>query len=302
MSAALKVPDPLPSTSTLGSTVKPLAFAGGLLTFTLLVALLYFARPVVVPVALAGMLAFVLNPLVLLLHRWGFSRVPAVISTVVLSGIVIGCLIWLVGVQLTALVDDLPQYEHNVRSKIAILRRAENASALNRMRTRLEDMVRDGNEPARKTPAPTPVAAPQSPVKEATDGVFAGILGPIQDFSPAFEALGEFLFALVLAIFMLTRREDLRNRLLGFAGKGSLTTTTRALDDAGQRISRYMVTQVIINGTFGVAVALGLFLIGVPYFLLWGLCAGILRYIPYAGALLAAAAPLAVSVMASSGW
>jgi predicted PurR-regulated permease PerM len=79
MSAALKGPDSLPLTSTLGSTVKPLAFAGGLLTFTLLVALLYFARPVVVPIALAGMLAFILNPVVLFLHRRGLTRVPAVI-------------------------------------------------------------------------------------------------------------------------------------------------------------------------------------------------------------------------------
>ena len=127
----------------------------------------------------------------------------------------------------------------------------------------------------------------------------------MQALSPAFEALGKFFFfsfPLILAIFMLTSREDIRNRLVSFMSQGSLTITTKALDDAGQRISRYMITQLIVNGCFGAAIGFGLYLIGIPYFLLSGLFAGILRYNPYAGILIAAVAALAVSFVTSSSW
>jgi predicted PurR-regulated permease PerM len=286
-----------------GVSVRSLALAGGLLSFTLIIAILYTAKVVLLPLALAIMLAFVLNPAVVLLQRWGFSRVPAVLSTVALTALLVGGLIWIVSLQFNNLVNDLPRYQGNIRSKIIFLREASKGSALNRIRTKIQDLVqkqggegsKDGSEQgAAGEPIPTRIVS--------DDGLFAKVLGPLRALSPALEWLARFVLALMLAIFMLIRREDVRNRIVSFAAKGSLTTTTKALNDAGQRISRYMVMQLIINGGFGVVIGLGLFLIGVPYALVWGLCAAVLRYIPYVGAWIAAIPPLAINFVSSSRW
>src|SRR5205823_1780053 len=101
---------------------------------------------------------------------------------------------------------------------------------------------------------------------------------------------------------MLLKYEDLRNRLIGLAGSGELTVTTRALDDAGQRVSRYLLMQCVINGSYGLAMGLGLFLIGIPYAVLWGFLAAVFRYIPYVGPWVAAFFPITMSLVAFSGW
>ena len=120
--------------------------------------------------------------------------------------------------------------------------------------------------------------------------------------APLLEPLSAAAFVVVLVIFMLLKYEDIRNRLIGLVGSGQLTVTTRALDDAGQRISRYLLMQCIINGSYGLAVGLGLFFLGVPYAVLWGFLAAVLRYIPYVGPLIAAVFPVTISLVAFPGW
>ena len=122
---------------------------------------------------------------------------------------------------------------------------------------------------------------------------FAAVLAVL---SPLLEPLGVAALVAVLVIFMLLKYEDLRNRLIGLVGSGQLTVTTRALEDAGQRISRYLLMQFIINGSYGLAAGLGLFFLGVPYAVLWGFLAAVLRYIPYVGPWIAAFSP------SSSAW
>ena len=102
------------------------------------------------------------------------------------------------------------------------------------------------------------------------------------------------LMVLVLVIFMLIERGALRDRLLTFGGYGHLTLTTKALDEASQRISRYLLMQSLVNGSFGLVFGLGLFVLGVPYALLWGFLAAALRFIPYVGTLIAAVLPIAL--------
>ena len=106
---------------------------------------------------------------------------------------------------------------------------------------------------------------------------------------------------IVLVIFMLIQREDLRNRLIRFVGYGRLTFTTSALEEAGQRISRYLLMQTIINSSFGL-VGLALYLIGVPYAVLWGFLPAVLRFIPYVGPFAAAIMPSALSLAVFEGW
>ena len=282
------------------SDLRPLVFAGGLLSAVLVIAILYFAKQVLVPLVLAIMLAFLLTPAVSLLERLHFHRPLAVISAVAVAGVCIGLVVWLVSLQLNSLIGDLPKYEVNVRNKIASMREASRSSALARIQSMLEDMSQErpnGAPAAEGAQEPPPAAAKASP-----GGWFAEFLAPYAALLPAFAALGKVLLSLILAIFMLMRREDLRNRLVSFMSRGSLTTTTRALDDAGRRISRYMTMQLAINGSFGLLVGIGLFAIGVRYALLWGLFAGILRYIPYVGAWLGSIAPLAVTFVTSTTW
>jgi hypothetical protein len=119
---------------------------------------------------------------------------------------------------------------------------------------------------------------------------------------PLLEPIATAALVAVLVIFLLLRREDMRDRLISLVGRGRLTLTTKALDEAGYRISRYLLMQLILNASFGLVVALGLFVLGVPYAFLWGFLAGVLRYIPYLGPWLAAILPLALSILVTRGW
>ncbi len=291
---------PLPSES----HSKALNVAASLVSFTLVVGILYFAKVVLVPVALAIMLAFVLNPFVTRLNGWGLGRVPAVIATILLAATLLAALFTTVSFQLDHLANDLPRYQSNIQRKISLLRERSKGGALDKIRQVAEQVARDG-PPVKSGDVPSPKAAVREPIEArivTEEGLLSRALGPLRSLAPALEPMATGFLALILTIFMLIKREDLRNRLVSFASKGSLTTTTKALDEAGGRISRYMTMQLIINGSFGLAVGLGLFFIGVPYAALWGLCAAVLRYIPYVGAWMAAAAPLAISFVTLTGW
>ena len=116
------------------------------------------------------------------------------------------------------------------------------------------------------------------------------------------EYLGELALAIILVIFMLQKREELRNRIIRLAGRGQIVAATKFVDEAGQRISRFLLMQAIVNGTFGLILGLGLLLIGVKYALLWGFLAAMLRYLPYIGPYLAAVFPISLSLAMFDGW
>ena len=127
---------------------------------------------------------------------------------------------------------------------------------------------------------------------EFMHGLLAPVLGP----------LGTAALVLLLLVFMLLQREDLRNRMIRLIGQGRMTTTARAMDDAGARVSRYLLMQIVVNVTYGIPVAVGLYFIGVPNAILWGALATVLRFIPYIGPWIAAVFPILLSLASSPGW
>ena len=257
----------------------------------LVVAALYWGQKILIPFALAILLAFVLAPLVSWLERRGLRRVPAVLLVVCLAFSLLGAAGWAVVTQATGLVDDLPRYKENVRERIGQLQGAGKQGLLATVQDFLEE-VEKASRPAEATPGPVVRVQPERP------SLFAQLSEVVGRFLGAFSPA---LAVLLLVICLLVYREDLRNRLIRLAGSGRLVLTTRALDETGQRIGRYLLSQSLVNAGFGVEVGLGLFLIGVPYATLWGLLAGVLRFVPWVGAWLVAPFPAALALISSPG-
>ena len=263
--------------------------------------MLFWLQAVLVPVALAILLTFMLSPLVSLLQRIRLPRALAVMIVVGIAFSLIVALGWLLGRQVTSFVDTFPQYEKNINAKLAAFQPVTGGfvDKVQRIVGRISRQL--DKQAASREPQGLRSRAPL-PVKIIDDGspfeypALWSVLGPV------LEPLAMIGLSIVLVIFMLLRREDLRDRVISIVGHGRLTLTTKALDEAGDRISRYLLMQLIVNGTYGVAVAGGLFAFGIPYALLWGFLATVLRYIPYLGAWLAAILPIGLSLIVSEGW
>ena len=294
------MPTPSPGPAPLASRAFVL-----LANFGIALALLYWLRPVLVPLALAILLTFVLSPLVALVQRRGVPRVVAVLVSVSLAVTLILGLGSMVARELGALADTLPLYEQNLKSRIAELK-GDEMGFVTKLRRALKRIGRQMEAPA--PAAETPQTALQAadaepvpvPVRTVAEPLDVGKLW--STYGPVVESAAGLALSPVLAFFMLIRREDLRDRMIRMFGRGRLTVTTKALDEAGDRISRYLLMQLAINGGFGVVFGAGLALIGLPYALTWGLFAAVLRYIPYLGVWLAATLPIALSVLISESW
>ena len=257
----------------------------------LVVAGLYWLQAVLIPLVLAVLLTFLLSPVVGALQRRGLGRVPSVLVTVLLALSVLGGIGWTLTRQLVTLADELPQYSLNIHHRIANLRGASKGGSVEKVQKAVEDVVGEVQKTdARGVTGPKPVAVVLEP---------PSILAHLPTL---FQALASAMVVTVLMIFMLLERRELRDRVILLIGYRRMTATTRALDEAGARISRYLLMQSIIDGSFGVAVGLGLFLIGVPYAVIWGSLAAALRFIPYVGTFVAALLPLALSLAVFPGW
>ncbi len=265
-----------------------------LASFAIVLGLLYSAKVILVPIALAVLLSFVLNPVVTRLQRLGVNRVGSVVLVALLAVLLFGGIGTGLTLQIRELSGQLPQYHENIVRKIAAFREAGKGNilekvqdAVNVIKQRLAEK-QDG-----KGTAPEPVPVQVVPSGFSEFGKFAG---------PAAETFATAGLVIVLVVFMLIYREDLRSRMIRLIGHGRLLITTRAIDDANQRISRFLVMQLVINAGFGLALGLGLFLIGVPYALLWAALAAVLRFIPFVGSWLVGALVFVFSVAAFPGW
>jgi predicted PurR-regulated permease PerM len=266
--------------------------------FILIIACLYWGQTVLVPVAMALLLTFLLQPVVTLFQGTGLGRTLSVLLVVVVTGIVFAGIGWVVGAQITGLTYDLghnPQYKAHIKQKLTDLRGVGKDSTLDSFQRVINDIM---GEFAQETAPAAPPDQPRVVVREGSSPL-ATVLAIL---APLLEPLGTAAFVVVLVIFMLLKYEDLRNRLIGLVGSGQLTVTTRALDDAGQRVSRYLLMQFVINGSYGLVTGLVLFLIGIPYAVLWGFLAAVFRYIPYVGPWIAAFFPITMSLVAFPGW
>jgi predicted PurR-regulated permease PerM len=271
-------------------TLKPwVLFAG----CVLVIAVLYWAQAVIVPMALAVLLTFVLTPPVNWLERW-LGRVPAVLVAVTLVFIVLGLAGWGLARQMDRLADDLPTYRVNILAKIADVRGAGKGGSVEKVQETIEGIkteLEQSTEPTRR--AARPVVVTSEPVAGFPGFSWLGpLLGP----------LGKAGLVLAMVIFMLLERRDLRDRLLGLFGHGRLTVTTKAFDEAGSRVSRQLLMQSLVNLVYGVAAGIGLYLLDVPYAFVWAALGAALRFIPYVGPVIAAGAPILVSLAALPGW
>jgi predicted PurR-regulated permease PerM len=259
----------------------------------LVVAVLYWAQAVLVPVSLAILLTFVLTPPVVWLQR-RIGRLPAVLCLVTVVFAFLGLAGWGVVRQMSNLSTDIHTYRANIQAKVRDLRGVRQGESLSKFERAMKELQGDlggGEAPAGSPSKPLVVTAEQG-----TGPVVSGWLGPV--IGPA----GQAAFVFTLVIFMLLEREQLRDRMLGLIGHGHLAATTKALDEAGHRVSRQLLLQTVVNIIYGALAAIGLWLFGVPYALFWGAFGAILRFIPYLGPVSAAAGPVLVGFAALPGW
>lgn len=288
---------------------RALVVLTGTVVGVVVVSCLYWAQTVLVPVALAVFLSFLLAPLVTRLQRRGLGRTPSVVVVVLLAALVLGGIVTLVATEVTSLAGELPTYTDNIREKVKSLRQVGHGT------DRLEKMIQDitgewKSEPASPQdgkadePSGDPVGlAPEKLSAVVVKPESAAWLSRLPDLlTPVVKLVGGLALALVLVVFMLLKRENLRNRLIRLVGHGRMTVTTKALDDAGQRISRFLLMQLIINTAFGFVLAVGLLLIQVPHALLWGFLAAVLRYVPYLGSSVTAGVLILFSLAFFPGW
>lgn len=279
------------------------AVATGILAF-MIVATLYFGREILVPMALAILLSFVLAPLVGFLQRIRVPRSLAVVSVVIAAFVLIFATASLLATQLTQLAGDLPRYQSTISDKIQSFRETTaGRGTLERASGMLKDLSKELDKPkdapsalSLKTPTLTPVPVevrqPDPGAIESLQSLLAPLLHPLATTG----------IIIIFVIFILVQREDLRNRLIRLAGSHDLQRTTAALDDAARRLSRLFLFQLLLNGLFGLVIGIGLWFIGIPSAILWGMLAGVLRFVPYIGAVIAAAFPLALAVAVDPGW
>ncbi|WP_237182573.1 AI-2E family transporter [Roseomonas marmotae] len=276
--------------------------AGGVV----IVAGLYLGRDVLIPVTLAFLLSLLLAPLIRLLRRIRLGRVPAVILAVFIALGVMLSIGGIIGNQLAQLADDLPRYQHTISRKVdtlqsmtigrlnAVLERASadfrRTPAPPSAQPTVPDIRPEPSQPA--TPLPVEVHQPQLSSLEMATTYLSPVLSPLAHLG----------IILVVTIFVLLQREDLRDRLIRLFGSSDLHRTTVAMDDAAYRLSRFFLTQVAINAAFGCVIALGLLIIGLPSPILWGILAGLLRFVPYVGAILGALMPVALAAAVDPGW
>lgn len=264
-------------------------------TFIVLVGGLYAARSVLVPVVLAVLLTFIFGPMVGWLQRHGLGRITSVLIVCGVAFAFLGLLLFIVFLQMKSLAMALPEYKQEITQKLLQVREALNGSWLDEVSEAFKDV-------SGKIKESEPDVTPKAPADPIPVTVTPSAWSWLNSAGPALDVLVSAGLVVILVMFMLMRREDLRNRLIRLSGDGNLTRMTKALDDVAAGISRFLLMQLIINGTYGLVLGLGLFALGVPYSVLWGFLAAVLRYIPYLGPWIGAIFPITISVAVMPGW
>lgn len=294
MSQPAEHPDTSP-----GAALPGLRFAVGGVAIALGIAALHYGAALLQPLVFAALLAFVLAPLVSRLRRWRLPNTLAVGLVVSSTVALLGLSSMLVGQQLVQLSRDLPSYQETVRDKLRALRPSRQDHSPIGDVLRLLGVVEGELDAARRalsSPSPKPVQrvqvepAPPQPL-QALATLTASALMPLAQLG----------LTLVLLVGMLLQRHEMRDRLLRLLGN-ELHPMADALNEAGRRVSRYLLAQVLVNLSFGLPLGLGLWLLGIPGAWLWGLLGALLRFVPYLGPVLAAAFPLLLAFAVDPGW
>ena len=264
---------------------------------------LYFAREVLLPIALAVLLSFVLAPLVKSLQAIRLPRLVAVMVSVFLSFVVVASFAGLMFHQVSMLAQKLPSYQSTLSQKIVSFRGAATASGpLKQASQVLESLRKELDHPDNVTAQ----SAPASTVRPVPVQVYQpdpGALETISELiSPLLHPLATTGIVVIFVVFILIQQSDLRSRFIRLGGTHDLQRTTVAMDDAGRRLSRLFLTQLALNAFFGLVIGVGLWAIGVPSAPLWGLLGAILRFVPYIGAIASAIFPTILATAVEPGW
>jgi predicted PurR-regulated permease PerM len=251
-------------------------------------AILYLARDVLVPFALAILIAFLLAPAVRRLERWKLGRVLSSFIVVVFGFSLIGAVGYLAGLQAVSLAAKLPEYRANITEKIRDLKRPGDGKI-----AKAHEAIKDLEKQADPTPQDP------MPVTETPKSAYAQLLDLVAPFA---KPLGMALAVIVFTILLLLHRESMREKLIGLIGPRRINVTTQALDEASYRVSRYLFMQLVMNACFGVPFGIALYFIGIPNAMLWGLLATLLRFIPYAGVWIAVSMPVLLAIAISNSW
>ncbi len=261
---------------------------------------LHVAREIFIPIAVAVLLSFLLAPLVKRLTKWGLPNVMAVLATVAFAFSVLGVVAWLVSAQFVNLVDQMPYYQGNMQAKIARVMEPKNGvfdragEVIGSLKREIEEAEEadEESDPGEADPVLVRVKEPEATTLELLRQYAGPLLGPV----------GIAGVTAVFVIFILLQRNDLRDRFVKLVSGGNLNLATQAVDDATQRITRYLLMQMVINVTYGFPLGIGLYFIGVPNALLWGLLATLLRFLPFVGPWIAAFFPISLAIAVDPGW
>ncbi len=285
---------------------SPISKAGLIIAAAAMIGMLYFGRNILIPLALAFVLSFLLTPLVNALQRIHLGRAPSVLLVLAFCFAITATVGWGVADQLLEITSHLQDYRFNLEEKIHSLHSRKSApivqatntvQELNRELAAAPTIVADSGK-SKETiaragrPIPVQITAPPSNFLGDLRALLGPLAGPI-------ETAG---LVIIFMAFMLINREDLRNRLIRLAGQAQLTVMTQALGEASDRLSHYLLLQLLVNGCYGLLFGIGLYLIGIPHALLWGSLGALLRFVPYIGTWIAAAFPMAMAAAVFPGW
>lgn len=296
----LGVPDPDATGG--GSLERPLAreTLPSIATAVVVVAALYFGRDVFMPLAIALLLTFALAPVVSFLRKFGVPRVVAVIASMLAACTVLVIFSAVLVMQVGLLAENISVYQANILAKVASLKEAgAGAGIIDRISNVIENVGRELERPepgvsgqaVEPTPLPVEIVSSQRPI-ELLRSLITPLISPLATTG----------LIIVVVIFMLLEREDLRDRFIRLAGYSDLHRTTEALQDAGKRVGRYLLMQLVINIIYAVPITIGLWLLGIPNALLWGILALVLRFVPYIGPAIAMLLPIFLAVAVAPGW
>lgn len=301
-------PDPSPPAARVERGLEAVSTASAIFTVAGMVAL-WAGQEIFVPIAVAILLSFVLAPLVRRLQGWRLPRGIAVPAVVIIAALVITGLAVVAAMQLSILASNLPQYQTTIRQKAMDARgMLAGSGGLGRTADMLQRLGRElKNQPPEGATAPTAGARPPEPSPQPLPvEVHAPDPSPLRalaDFvTPILHPLATVGLIIIFVVFILLQREDLRNRLIRLAGSHDIQRTTAAIDDAAHRLSRLYLAQLGLNAGFGFCIGLGLWIIGLPNPVLWGIFAAVLRFVPYIGGIISAAFPLTLAVAVDPGW
>lgn len=269
------------------------------------VALLYFGRGILIPLALGIVLSFLLMPMVEWLQRIHLGRIPSVLIVLIFCFAVTATVGWTVTSQLLQITSNIQDYRSNLEDKIRALHSRETTPIAQATATVQELNKELAVAPAAMADAKNKQsnARPNRPISVQITTPPSNLLQDLRDLlGPLAGPVETTTLVIIFVAFMLINREDLRNRLIRLGGQGQLTVMTQALGEASERLSHYLLLQFLVNGCYGLLFGVGLYLIGIPHAILWGALGALLRFVPYIGTWIATILPMAMAAAVFPGW